>query len=184
MTNPQQYVADQIGQHAETVRGDTASPDDIAQPLQAQAGIGVTEADLDGIREQLAAFKAQLDAQAQAQRQATPDTLRSSVAALGVQLANHGDPAAIELGKDAAEAAENAAESGDTGALGNIIKRIEQHLRRHPNGPGEQFHYNQVLDTVAQHIPDVIEAFQPPSSDLAVTSSRAPAKVVAGSVVG
>ena len=183
MSDPNAYVTDQLGQQAADVRG-ADSVEDLGQAAHAQAGIGVTEADLDAIRAQLASFKAQLDAQAAAQRQATPDTITSSVAALQTQLANHGDPVAIELGNDAAEAARNAAESGDTAALASIAARLAKHLVRNAPGPGDQFHYRQVLDTAQTHIPDVIEAFRPPSSAVAVGSDRAPAKVVAGSVVG
>ena len=184
MTDPNEYVAGQIRQQAQDVKGTTASPEELAQAAQATSGLGVTEADLEAIMAQLAQFKARLDAQEQAQRKATPDTLRSSVAALVTQLANHGDQAAIELGKDAVEAAETAAGGGAIAPLANIAEKLAKHLIRHPAGPGDQFHYRQVLDTAQTHIPDVIDAFQPPSDAQAIGSDRAPAKVLQGSVVG
>ena len=186
-TDPNEYVAAQIGQHADDTLAPAASEQDLAQAgmaAQASAGIGATEADISAIFAQLKALQARIDA-AEAQRQASaPDSLTSSVASLQTQLANHGDPAAVALGEDAAEAAKNATETGDTGPLGKIVARIEAVLRRNPPPPGDQSHYRQALDTAAVHVPDVIEAFTPPSSAVAVTSDRPPAKVVAGSVVG
>ena len=186
-TDPNEYVAAQIGQQAENTLAPAASEQDIAaaaQAAQATAGIGVTEADVTAIFAQLKALQARIDA-AEAQRQASaPDSLTSSVDAMRTQLANHGDPAAMALGEDAAEAAKNATETGDTGPLEKIVARIEAALRRNPPPPGDQSHYRQALDTAAVHVPDVIDAFTPPSSAAAVASDRPPAKVVAGSVVG
>jgi hypothetical protein len=179
MTDPQQFVAAQIGQQAGPAQP-AASETEIAQDLQSQAGMGVTEADLDAIKAQLAAFQKQLNAQAAAQAALAPDTLTGSVASLVTYLQGHGDPAALELGADATEAAKAAADGGNTGALSGIIARIEQHLRRRPPYPGENFHYNNAL-AIASHLPDVIDRVNEaagPSED------RAPAKVVAGSVVG
>jgi hypothetical protein len=178
MTDPSGYVADQIGQQSAGVPAGVPEAD-IAQAAHASAGLGVTEADLDAIKAQLASFQAQLNQAVAAQRAIAPDALTSSVAALNVQLANHGDPVAIELGKDAAEAAAGAADSGDTGALSSIVSRIAQHLKAHPAAPGDQFHYRQVLDTAAVHIPDVIDAVKPVEQIGADV-----ARVVAGSVVG
>jgi hypothetical protein len=177
MTDPG-YVADQIGQMAASNPA-ASSETDLAQAAQSSAGLGVTEADLDAIKAQLASFQAQLNQAMAAQRAVAPDALTSSVAALNVQLANHGDPVAVELGKDATEAAANAAQSGDTGPLSSIVARIAQHLKAHPAAPGDQFHYRQVLDTAAVHIPDVIDAVRPVE-----TVGADVARVVQGSVVG
>ena len=186
MTDPNEFVAAQIGQQADTALGAGAPEADLAaaaQQAQATAGIGVTEADITSILAQIKAMQARLDA-AEAQRQASaPDSLTSSVAALRVQLANHGDPAAMALGEDAAEAAKNATESGDTGPLGKIVERIAAQLAKNPPPPGDQSHYQQARDTAAVHLPDVIGAFVPPSSAVAVSGGE-PVKVVAGSVVG
>ena len=173
------FVAGQIGQQAQDVTGTPTDPDALAHAAHAAAGLGVTEADLDAIREQLARFKAQLDAQAAAQRAATPDDVSSSVAALQVQADNHGDPAVIALAADAAKAAESAVESGDFGPLSVIVSRITRQLNRNPAGPGDQFHFSQLRDTAAVHLPDVIDAASPQSADVVPAG-----KVVAGSVVG
>lgn len=182
MTDPNEFVAAQIGQQAQNAMGG-ATEADIAQAAQASAGIGVTEADVTAIFAQIQALQKRLDAAEAERRAVAPDALTSSVAALNVQLANHGDPVAIELGADAAEAAKNATDSGDTGPLEQIIQRIGKQLTRNPAGPGDQFHYRQALDTATVHLPDVIEAFVPPSPASAVAGGP-PAKVVAGSVVG
>ena len=62
------------------------------------------------------------------------------------------------------------------------MARIAKQLQANPAAPGDQFHYNQVRDTAAVHIPDVIEAWVPPSAP--PSTVNLPAKVVAGSVVG
>lgn len=184
MTDPQQYVAQGIEQHAEQVAAadpGQALPD--PGEAQAQAGIGVTESDLEAIWAQLNSFKAQLAAAQAAQAQTTSDSVSGSVATLVHYLEGHGDPAAMELGKDATEAAKAVAEGGNTGALSGIVAKIEKHLRKHAPYPGENFHYKAALATV-EDLPDVIDRYQPPSTAPAVGSDRAPAKVVAGSVVG
>jgi hypothetical protein len=178
MSDPSGYVADQIGQMANADPG-AASTTDLAEAVHGSAGLGVTEADLEGIKALLASFQARLEAAEATQRAVTPDALTSSVAALNVQLANHGDPVAMELGKDATEAAASATESGDTGPLENIIARIAKQLVANPPAPGDHFHYNLVRDTAAVHVPDVIVAFAPQSS-----AELAREKVIAGSVVG
>jgi hypothetical protein len=185
MTDHNDFVAGQLGQQAGSVLGQGASEEEIAGAAAAHAGSGVTEADLDGIKALLAQFQRRLDAAEAQRQQLAPDALTSSVTALQTQLDNHGDPVAIELGKDAFEAAKSAAETGELGPLAAIAAKIAEHLRRHPAGPGDQFHYRQVLDTAAQHIPDVIEAFRPQAAaGQELASTRPPAKVVAGSVVG
>lgn len=176
-----QTVADQIGQIARTTQpGSGASEEEIAQGAQAQAGIGVTEADLDAIKAQLADFARQLKAQAAAASAGSPDDLTGSVASLVHYLEAHGDPAAVALGADATEAAKAAAsEGGNTGALSGIVAKIEAHLRQRPPYPGENFHYNNAV-AIASHLPTVIDRVAPAGSDVAVPSG----KVVAGSVVG
>ena len=180
MSDPNEYVAAQIGQQGEQTLGQGASEQEIATAAQAHAGIGVTEADLDEIRAQLADFAKQLAAQAAAQAALSPDTLTGSVASLVTYLEGHGDLAALELGKDATEAAKAAANGGNTGALSGIIAKIEAHLRRRPPYPGENFHYNNAL-AIAQHLPEVIDRVNEAAG---TNGDPAPAKVVAGSVVG
>src|ERR1700722_19076768 len=118
MTDLNEYAAGQIRQQGSTLvqGGPVQSEQDIARAAQAHAGIGVTEADIDQIRAQLARVQRQPDGQAAAQPTLTADSLTGSVASLVHYLEGHGDPAALELGKDATEAARAAADGGDTGA--------------------------------------------------------------------
>lgn len=164
-------TADQIGQIAQN-QPQPVSESELA--AQAPSGIGVTEADIDAIKAQLADFAAQLRA-SQLSASANPDALTGSVDTLVHHLGAHGDPAAIALGADAAEAVKAAAEGGNTGALSGIIKKISEHLRRNRPYPGENFHYNSAV-SVADHLPVQIDRIN--------ESQQAPDKVVSGSVVG
>lgn len=184
MTSPDERVAEQISQQAASVPVTGVDEEQLAAAAASHIGSGVTEADIEGILAQIKAMQARLD-QAEAERRAsTPDTISSSVGQLFHQLLNHGDTIAIELGKDAVEAAKSIAEGGSIGPLMTIAEKLTARLLKNPPAPGDQFHYRQVLDTAQTHIPDVLNAYQPPATAAAVTSDRAPAKVVAGSVVG
>lgn len=184
MTDPNAYVADQIGQQAASVQGQPVDQATLAQTAAAQAGSGVTEADINAIMAQLANVQAQLDAQAAAAKKAAPDALTSSVNALKTYAERHSDSTLMPLIADAGEAALNA-KPGNTDALANIVDKIVAHLKRHPAGPGDQTHYNNLLDTAQYHIPDVIDTVNASApAGTALASSQPPAKVVAGSVVG
>ena len=176
-----QTVAGQIGQIARNApgRGDQgASEQDIALAAQSSAGLGVTEADLDAIRKQLASFQKQLNEQAAASHKASPDDLTGSVASLAHYIEGLADQALTELVAAAAEAAKAAAGGGNTGALSGVVGKLEKYLAAHPPYPGENFHYNNAL-AIARHLPDVIERVAP-RDDAEVP----PGKVLQGSVVG
>jgi hypothetical protein len=179
MTDQNAAVAGQIGQIARGAGlGQGASEEDIAQAAQASTGLGVTEADLDAIKAQLADFARQLAAQAAGAAKLAPDVLTGSVASLVHYLEGHGDKAALALGADATKAAKAAASGGNTGALSGIIAKIAAHLQSHPPYPGENFHYQGAL-SVASHLPVVIGRVND-----AAGSDVPSGKVVAGSVVG
>ena len=57
MSDPQQYVADQIGQQASDVLGSPASEADIASSAVASAGLGVTEVDVNALAAQIKAMQ-------------------------------------------------------------------------------------------------------------------------------
>jgi hypothetical protein len=190
MSDPNELAAEQIRQHAAQVQGDTAAPDaDLAAQLQqgqGQASIGVTEADITSLFAQIKAMQDRLDKAERERASSAPPALVSTAETLKGYVDVHGDPVAAELAADAVEAARNATDSGDTGPLAKIQAKLAKHLARNPPYPGENHHYRQALDWAANHLDDAIEAFVPParSSAVAVTSDRAPAKVVEGSVVG
>lgn len=183
MTDPQSYVADQIGQHADDVRAAAETPD-LAEQVQASSGLGVTEADLDSIKALIADMQSRLDAAERARAADAPPVLVSTVRSLQAFLEGHGDPAAVELGKDLHEAATNATESGDTSHMATIATKLAKHLARNAPYPGENYHYKQAADWAHNHIFDAIDSFVPAPKGTAVASNRAPVKVVEGSVVG
>jgi len=173
VTDPQSFVADQIGQQAETIQGSPVSEQEIAQRAQASAGLGVTEADIGAILGRIKAMEAAL---AEAQRAAKPSSsLVGTVDTLQHHLTGHGDPKAIELGNDVAEAAKAATETGDTAHLAKTADKLARHLLRNRPYPGENYHYGHALDGAQAHVPDAIDAFVPPA---------VPGKVVEGAVVG
>jgi len=173
MTDPQQFVADQIGQQAGTVQGAPVSEAEIAQRAQASAGLGVTEADIGAIMARIKAMETSL---AEAQRAARPSSsLVGTVDTLQHHLTGHGDPKAVELGNDVAEAARAAEETGDTSHLARTAEKLARHLARNAPYPGENYHYGHALDGARNHVPDAIDAFVPPA---------VPGRVVEGSVVG
>jgi hypothetical protein len=90
------------------------------------------------------------------------------------------------LADDVVDAAGNAVESGDAGALRNVTEKLARRLRFFNPGPGDHHYYRQALGFVTDHIPDAADTItdQRPSSAPEIGSDRAPAKVVAGSVTG
>ena len=94
--------------------------------------------------------------------------------------------AALGLADDLVDAAGNAVESGDVTHVNKIAARLTAWLERlgHP-GPGDFHYHRQALDFAKYHIPDAAEKVQPPAPPMApLTSTRAPAKVLSGSVTG
>jgi hypothetical protein len=163
------------------------TPADIAAGTAGSSG--VTEADMDALWGQLKRMQAQLDATTRANLAARgEEPIRTLVRALTGFVGVHADPAAVTLADDATDAVSNLLDNGgsDTGPLEKIVGKIARQLLREPPHPGENFHYNQALALATRRVPDAIEDYEPPpaTSAAAVTSDRAPAKVLAGSVTG
>lgn len=94
--------------------------------------------------------------------------------------------AALGLADDLVDAANNAVESGDVTHVEKIAARLTTWLERlgHP-GPGDFHYHRQALDFAKYHIADAAARVQPPAPPMApLTSTRAPAKVLEGSVTG
>lgn len=180
-------VADQLGQIGAATAGPGSGVDlDAAAAQSGAAPLGVTESDLASLFAQIKDMQARLD-RAEAQRQAdAPPQLVSVADTIAHYAGVHNDPKALELVADLQAAAGNATESGDTGPLTRIGERLAKHLARNRPHPGDNHHYDQLVDWVSNHLPDAVDSFVPPApaSAAAVGSDRAPAKVVAGSVVG
>jgi hypothetical protein len=158
MSTPDERAAEQIAGMAADTPQAVASEQEIADSLAAHAGTGVTEADLDAIKAQLASFAQQLAAQQAAQQDtASPDSVSGTLQTLAHHLEGHGDQTAIALAADAAKAAE--AFTGGSGALSAVadaVEKVRGWLHRNPPYPGENFHYNSAR-SVADHLPVVID---------------------------
>lgn len=87
------------------------------------------------------------------------------------------------LADDLVDAAHNSVASGDGGPVLALGRRIEAALRRAHPGPGDH-HYFRQAQGFAADVPDLADQLAPPTTFAAVGSSRAPAKVVQGSVTG
>jgi hypothetical protein len=185
MTDPNQYVADQIGAQATVVRGEAASEQDIAQAAQRQAGLGVTGVDVEALAAQIAQLQAQVNDMNAAKAAEAGNPLADTVKSVAYFLAGHGDPKAVALGEDLAAAVTEAGKSGNTGAVAKLADRLSRHLAKNPPYPGENYHYRNAV-AFTSDLPDLIDAFKPVPAQTAgaLGSSQAPAKVVAGSVVG
>jgi hypothetical protein len=183
-----EQAAQDLGTQAFGTPGESATTDaDIA--AGAGAASGTTEADMDAMWGMLKRMQAQLDATDRANAAARgEEPVRTLVRALVGFVKVHADPAAVTLADDATDAVSNLLDNGgsDTGPLEKIVGKIARQLLREPPHPGENFHYNQALALATRRVPDAIEDFEPPPSSraAAVTSDRAPAKVLAGSVTG
>ena len=177
MSDPQQYVADQIGQQASDVLGSPASEADIASSAVASAGLGVTEVDVNALAAQIKAMQdriAQMEADA---AKPSADSLSGTVKSIQYFLAGHGDAQAIKLGDDLAAAAESALASGDQTYVARAADRLDRYLSKNAPYPGENyFHRNAAAFT--SDLPEIIDALPGPAAQ------QAPAKVVQGAVVG
>jgi hypothetical protein len=182
MTDPNEFVAAQIGQQAALGQPAPVSEQEIAQAAQAQAGMGVTGVDVEALAAQIKAMQARLDEADAAATAAKGNPLADTVKSLGHFLAGHGDARAIALGEDLAAAVADAATSGSVGAVAQIGERLYRHLTRNAPYPGENyFHRNAVA--FAGDLPELIDGFRPASASGSQVALPA-GKVVAGSVVG
>ena len=177
MSDPQQYVAEQIGQQASDVLGSPASEADIASAAVASAGLGVTEVDVNALAAQIKAMQdriAQMEADA---AKPSADSLSGTIKSIQYFLAGHGDAQAIKLGDDLAAAADAAVQSGDGTYVARAADRLDRYLSKNAPYPGENyFHRNAAAFT--SDLPEIIDALPGPAA------SQAPAKVVQGAVVG
>jgi hypothetical protein len=180
MTDPTQAAADQIGQMAQTIQGQPVSEQELAQRAQAAAGLGVTGVDIDELAATIAAMQAQIADLNAAKAAAAGNPLADTTKTINYFLAGHGDPVAVELGKDLAAAVEEAGQSGDTAAVAQIAARLDRHLAKNAPYPGENYHYRNAV-AFTSDLPEIIYTFKPAP---APAGSNLPAKVVAGSVIG
>lgn len=159
-----------------------------AGQVAAGQGLGATDVDAGALLQMIRDMQSRLDSM-EAEKAAGAGThpLKGTVESLLTFLKLHADPAAISLGEDLADAAGNALESGDVGIVTKIGGQLLKHLKRNAPPPGENYAYNQALDFAGPHLEDQVDGFTPPrkpQAAAAVTSDRAPAKVIAGNVTG
>jgi hypothetical protein len=153
MTDPQQYVAEQIGQQASSVPASGAPEAQVAQAAQASAGLGTTSVDVDALAAQIAAMQAQINDLNQAAAAAGGDPLAGTVATIQHFLVGHGDPAASELGDELAAAVKD----GDHAGAAALAAKLDRHLARNAPYPGENYHYRNAV-AFASDLPDLIPA--------------------------
>ena len=92
----------------------------------------------------------------------------------------------VRLADDVVDAAGNAVSSGDPSTLRGLAARLARRLDAvHPGG-GDHHYINQALAFARSHLPDAADTITEPqpSGAVAVGSSSAPVKVLAGSVTG
>jgi len=164
----------------------------------AAAGAQAADVDVNALLAELLSAQQALQAQVNAlqaeKAQAKAEPVKTTAAALKAAILEHASgkttgngaidhSALISLADDAVEAAGNAVESGDAGPLAAITARIVRALAKHHPGPGDHHWFRQAQSQAAD-LQDQAEAIVPQRAAAAVTSDRAPAKVVEGSVVG
>ena len=204
----EQFTPEQLAAAREQIAGQTTGlgppsagvPDaDVAAQLaagQAAAGVdmGGTVIDEDAIRAYIEAqVRAQVAAALRAAGAEPPgEPLVNTAVSLRNLLKIHASmapgtdhTAALGLADDLVEAAENAVKSGDVSYVEKIAARLTGWLERlgHP-GPGDFNYHRQALDFAKYHVPDAAANVHPPVQAVALTSTRKPAQVVAGSVTG
>lgn len=188
---------------------ETDTPDGAAQPMggvsdedlaariaagQRDAGVGVGATSVDPQRlleqiQQLQSRFAKLEAE---KRSGAAPVLTAAADQVADLMAAHASGRTTgekldhaegqRLAADLQEAAKNAVKTGDPGSFAQIGKRIHAFLKRNHPGPGDHVYYAQALDRAAE-LGDIADAFEPdPGTQL--ESSRKPAPVLAGSVVG
>lgn len=194
-------TADQLAQAAEQLRSQPApsvSPPDeqeLAAGLaarQAGAPAGLTEVDvtallagIKALQDRVDALEAEKAAGAGTPVVATAETLRDLLRTHAAHNPGLDHSDVLRLADDAADAAGNAAESGDGTELGKITGKLERAMRRVDPGPGDHHWYRQALGFIEVHLPEAAAALVPrPKAAPAVTSDRPPAQVVQGSVTG
>jgi len=166
----------------------------------AASGASAVDTDVNELLKQLLATQASLQAQVDAlqaeKAQAKAEPVKATAEALKNAILEHasgkttGNPsidhsALISLAEDAIAAAAEAVLPGGTGvALAGIAVRIERALTRFNPGPGDH-HYFRAAQSQAADLVDQAENLAPvPATAGAIGTDRAPAKVLAGSVVG
>jgi hypothetical protein len=176
----------------------TAPPSeaDVAAGLAAaQAGAprGVTQVDVDalmgmiqGLQDQLNSLQAEKDAGDSAPVLGTASSLRDLIKVHAAHNPGTDHADVLRLADDAVDAATNAQDSGDGSIVGDIAGKIARALHRVHPGPGDHHYFRQALGFAEVHLPDAAAQLRPrpPQAAAAITSDRAPATVVQGSVTG
>lgn len=188
-----------VAEHAEQVRASTPRPEaGQNEQLGAQiaaGGSGATDVDVPSLLSAIKQMSDRVAALEQEKRQqagnplvGTAESLRDVLAAHAARTSTGVDHApALSLADDLVDAAGNAAESGRLEHVASIGAKLETWLKRHHPGPGDFHDFRQALDFAGVHLADALENYQadaPSSAAPAVTSSRPPARVIAGNVTG
>lgn len=159
---------------------------------QAAGPAGLTSADAAALLQGIKALQARVDALEEEKSsgaaipvQNTAETLRDLIRTHAAHNPGPDYSDLLRLADDGADAAKNAAESGDGSQVITIASRIARALHKVHPGPGDHHYFRQALGFAEVHLIDAAEALVPrPKAAAAVESSQPPAKVVSGSVTG
>lgn len=159
---------------------------------QAAGPAGLTGADVDTLLAGIKALQDRVDALEEEKAagaaipvQNTAETLRDLIRTHAAHNPGPDYSDLLRLADDGADAAKNAAETGDGTQVITIASRIARALAKVHPGPGDHHYFRQALGFAEVHLVDAAEALVPrPKAAAAVGSSQPPAKVVPGSVTG
>jgi hypothetical protein len=192
----QAYTPEQLGAVRDQVQppplGTGPDPADLDSKM---AGLTATETDVNALlaqmQAQMAAMAEQIATMKSGQVASGEHPVIGAAAAARDLVATHFEfhrkgPELIRLADDNLDAARNAVDSGDTGALRQVNSKLERALLRWHPGPGDHHYFTQALAHVQVHIPDAADTVTQakPSNATAVGSSQPPARVLQGSVTG
>lgn len=169
--------------------------DEVAAGLaarQAAGPAGMTGADVKALLAGIKALQDRVDALEEEKAagaavpvQNTAETMRDLIRTHAAMnpATDHSD--VLRLADDAADAARNAAESGDGAEVIKIAAKLDRALTKVNPGPGDHHYFTQALGFARVHLIDAAESLIPrPKQAPALESDRAPAQVIQGSVTG
>jgi hypothetical protein len=196
------YDPAQLAQAAEDLRSAplTGTPlpgdADMASVLaakQASAPAGLTSVDIDKLLAGIAKLQARVDA-LESEKAAglavpvtgTAEAMRDLIKTHAAHYPRTDHAAVLALADDTVDAAGNAAQSGDGAVVTQLAARLARALRKVDPGPGDHHYFRQALGFAEVHLPDAAADLKPAQQPAAgaISSDRAPAKVISGSVTG
>ena len=190
-------TADQLAQQATDLRT-AAAPDEteLAAGLaarQAAGPAGVTSVDTEALMAGIAALQARVQALEAEKASGAAEPVTNTAEALRSQVqlnaAHHPEfdhTDVLRLADDVADAAGNAADSGDGSIVTDLAGKLVRALRKVTPNRGETHYWRQALGMADVHLPEAAAALvpKPQATAGAIGSDQPPAKVIQGNVTG